>query len=770
LERRPLSDRYFELSSDLLCTAGFDGYFKQVNPAWTDTLGLTESELLSQPCIDFVHPDDREGTLAATTRLTEAPTELVGFRNRYRTGDGSYRWLEWNSKTVPGEDLIYATARDITAQHDAAQSVRRSEAFMNSVLENLPNMVFVKDAEELKFVQFNRASENLLGFSRAEMIGKSDYDFFPQEQAELFAAKDREVLASGEVLDIPEELVQTKAGERRLLHTRKVAIRDEDGNPSFLIGVSVDITERRDAEDRFRDLGISEDITERREAEERFRDLLEAAPDATVIVDEEGKIMLVNAQTERLFGYEHEELVGEPVERLVPIGFATVNGDAGLHAQNPRTQAMGVGPDLSARRKDGSEFPVEISRSPMEVEEGTLITAAIRDVTDRKRVEEAGEAARLDAEHANMAKSEFLSRMSHELRTPLNSILGFGQLLEMDRLEEGQRESVGQIMKGGRHLLVLIDEVLDISRIESGNLGISLEPVHLGSVLAEALSLIAPLAAQAGVRLKGDPSDFEDWYVRADQQRLNQVLLNLFANGVKYNQEGGEVRVECRRMEDRVEVAVVDTGRGMTAEQLEHLFQPFDRLGAERTEIEGTGLGLALSKALVEAMGGTIVARSEPGGGTTVVIELEGAEPPTDEGLLGVSIGPAAATARRTVVYVEDNLSNLKLVQGALSRLPDVRLIPAMQGELGLDLIREHRPDLVLLDLHLPDIPGTEVLEKLQADPATRGIPVVVVSADATASQVKRLLAAGASEYLTKPLDVRRLLELVATPPAEREG
>jgi protein-histidine pros-kinase len=621
-----LPNRFFELSSDLLCTAGFDGYFKRVNPAWTRTLGLTEPELLSRPYIEFVHPDDRERTVAETTRMAESPSEMVRFPNRYRASDGKYRWLEWNAQTVAGENLIYATARDVTAQRDAEDRVHRSE--------------------------------------------------------------------------------------------------------------------------------------------EKFRGLLEAAPDATVIVDEDGKIVLVNAQTKRLFGYEREELVGEPVERLVPIGFATVNGDAGLHAQDPRTQAMGVGPDLSARRKDGSEFPVEISLSPLKLDEGTLITAAIRDVTDRKRVEEAVETARRDAEHANLAKSEFLSRMSHELRTPLNSILGFGQLLEMDGLEQAQRDSVAQIMTGGRHLLLLIDEVLDISRIESGNLGISLEPVQLGSVVAEALSLIAPLAAAEAVRLDGDASEFEDWYVCADQQRLNQVLLNLLANGVKYNQEGGTVRIECRpRAKDRVEVAVVDTGRGMTPAQLEHLFEPFDRLGAEQTEVEGTGLGLALSKALVEAMEGTIRAESVPGSGTTVAIELERAQPPSNGGSPGASLGWKAGAGRRTVVYVEDNASNLKLVEGALSRMPDVRLIPAMRGKLGLDLIREHRPDLVLLDLHLPDLSGAEVLEKLQADPATRDVPVVVVSADATLSQKKRLFAAGASDYLTKPLDVRRLLELVATPP-----
>ncbi len=371
--------------------------------------------------------------------------------------------------------------------------------------------------------------------------------------------------------------------------------------------------------------------------------------------------------------------------------------------------------------------------------------------------------ARAEAEHANRAKSEFLSRMSHELRTPLNAVIGFAQLLELDDLEADQREGVEQILKAGRHLLELINEVLDISRIESGTMSMSVEPVHVGSVLADALSLIRPLADAAGVRLAANPEDVGETYALADRQRLKQVLINLLSNAVKYNRSGGEVSVRCEELPgNRLELAIADTGRGLTAEQLERLFEPFDRLGAERGEIEGTGLGLALSMRLTEAMGGAISAESQPDVGTTMRIRLGRAQGPDD---VASSEQPAAAamagSARRTIVYIEDNLSNLRIVERVTERVPGVRLIPAMQATVGLDLARQHRPDLVLLDLHLPDLHGAEVLHQLKRDPATAAIPVVIVSADATAGQVEQLLAAGAAEYLTKPIDIDVLLTTI---------
>ncbi len=385
-------------------------------------------------------------------------------------------------------------------------------------------------------------------------------------------------------------------------------------------------------------------------------------------------------------------------------------------------------------------------------------------LAELKRAEEALRQAKQEADRANQAKSEFLSRMSHELRTPLNAILGFAQVLEMEPLEAAQRESVGYILKAGQHLLALIDEVLDIARIEAGRLRLSLEPVSVKTILDEARSLIRPLAEERKVQLQVEPPESGDLYILADRQRLKQVLLNLLSNAVKYNREGGAVTLSCEEAPgNRLRFRVSDTGPGIPPEGMERLFTPFERLGAEGSSIEGTGLGLSLSKALAEAMGGAMGVESEVGRGSTFWVELAQAESPEASVVQAAQSAPEGPALRKSaaVLYVEDNLSNVRLVEHVLARRPQVRLLTAMQGRLGLDLAREHRPGLILLDLQLPDIPGDEVLRRLREDPRTRGVPVVVLSADASPGQVRRLLDAGARAYLTKPMDVRELLRIV---------
>jgi CheY-like chemotaxis protein len=382
-----------------------------------------------------------------------------------------------------------------------------------------------------------------------------------------------------------------------------------------------------------------------------------------------------------------------------------------------------------------------------------------RDIDERKQNEAALREAKEEAEAANLAKSEFLSRMSHELRTPLNAILGFGQLLEMDDLSQTQHGRLDYMMKGGRHLLSLINEVLDIASIEAGRVQLSIEPVPLSDALLEVLDMMRPLAAQSNIHVRRDATQECNWHVLADQQRFKQVLLNLLANAIKYNQPRGEVILSCEAENDRVRISVTDNGDGIPAEKINRLFVPFDRLDAEKSTIEGTGLGLALSKRLMDAMGGTLSVRSEVGQGSTFTIELPRAISPMEQMAHNERQESAPAlpsTSKRTVLYIEDNLSNLTLIEHLLEDRSEIHLMTAMQGRLGLDLAREHKPDLILLDLHLPDVPGWEVLRHLKADVATQSIPVVVVSADATPPQVQRLLAGGAEGYLTKPLDVKQ--------------
>jgi PAS domain S-box-containing protein len=496
-----------------------------------------------------------------------------------------------------------------------------------------------------------------------------------------------------------------------------------------------------------------------------FQGLLEAAPDAFVCVDRMGRIVLVNSQAERLFDYRREELIGRPVEMLVPDAVRDVHSRHRAHYLcSPVTRPMGAGLQLAARRRDGTEFPAEISLSAVQSDDGPIVSAVIRDVSERMRAELEVRAAREEADRANRAKSDFLSRMSHELRTPLNAILGFAQLLELDELSSQQADSVHHILSGGNHLLALVDEVLEISRIEAGRLNVSLEPVLLAEVVDKVVGLLQPLAAERHVALQVDEEASRDALVLADRQRFKQVLLNLVSNAVKYNRTRGRVTISWHAGRGRrVRVSVTDTGMGIPAAHLGRLFLPFERLDAVEGDVRGTGLGLALSKGLVESMGGCIGVESETQVGSTFWVELDASEERVQQlsAALPVADEHRPGRAALRILYVEDNLPNLRLVEQVLARRYDVEMIPTLQGGMALDLAKQHRPDVVLLDLHLPDIPGEEILDRLRADPATAGIPVVVISADATPKRISRLMAHGAAGYVTKPLNVRRFLELL---------
>ncbi len=521
-----------------------------------------------------------------------------------------------------------------------------------------------------------------------------------------------------------------------------------------------------------RTLALNREIAERlrteaelRESEQRFRNILNNVPIGVVYTDLSANVKQVNPRFCELTGYTAEQLGEMNLQQLRPpedrlddlvLTRQLVEGEIPMF----RRQGRYV-------RRDGREVCVQsvvtLLRDP--AGQPHRIVGVVEDITEHLRLAEA-ERARALAEAANLAKSEFLSRMSHELRTPLNAMLGFAQLLELDPahpLPELQRPWVAQIQSAGWHLLDMINDVLDLSRIESGTLNLQPHALDLNEVLASTRALVERDAQRRGIvitlelgagltRVTGDPT------------RVKQILTNLLSNAVKYNIDGGRIHVATgeSRHEGSIDITVTDTGMGMTGDQLAQLFQPFNRLGRERSALEGTGIGLVISQRLAELMGGALRARSTAGEGSSFILTLPRAELPQPP---SAHVAPVASTAgdyhQRIVHYVEDNETNVEVMRGVLSRRPQVRLDISITGLDGLAAIRRTRPDLVLLDMHLPDIDGLELLRHLKADPATANIPVVAVSADALAAQIDMALRAGAQQYLTKPISVSELLAVV---------
>jgi PAS domain S-box-containing protein len=654
--------------------------------------------------------------------------------------------------------LVISCLRSIREMRSIANrtaALELSEQNFRQLFQEAPIGMAVVALDE-KFVQANAKLCQMVGYSEQELTDRSAIDITHPDDVAFSRELAREMLRSASHNRVEKRYVRKDGATVWAARTGSV-IRDETGDPrNFLIMIE-DISDRKKAQEAVRD------------SEERYRLLFETNPYPVWVYDPETLCFLaVNQAAIDCYGFSREEFLSMKIKDIRPAEDLNALLDDVAQSSTNTTRWRHL-------KKNGSIIDVEITARPISFGGKSARLVLVNDITERLHNETDLKQAKKEAERANKAKSEFLSRMSHELRTPLNAILGFGQLLERQNPTPTQRGRLGHIISAGRHLLGLINEVLDISRIEVGRMQLSLEPVSVVETIQETLDLMRPLAAERKIQLVANVDLDASVHVLADRQRFKQVLLNLLTNGVKYTPIGGSVTVSSTTNgDDKVRLRVADTGPGIAQEKLARLFTPFDRLGAEQSNVEGTGLGLALSQRLIQAMGGGIGVEKSFSSGSIFWIELPRTKSPLEQ------TRPAKARQhkhsrpgkgkRRTLLYIEDNVSNLTLIEQILEERPQIELLTAMQARVGLDLARQHLPDLILLDLHLPDLPGWEVLSQLKADETTSDIPVVVISADATTRQVKRLMKAGAATYLTKPLDVVEFFRVLDQTAAATNG
>jgi PAS domain S-box-containing protein len=668
---------------------------------------------------------------------------------------------------------------DNSARKRAEEALLKAGALQSAIFNSANFSSIATDAKGVIQI-FNVGAERMLGYAAAEVVNKitpadiSD----PQEVIARATALSVELStpitpgfealvfkASRGIEDIYELTYIRKDGSRFPAIVSVTALRDaQDAIIGYLL-IGTDNTARKQVE------------AEQKKLDQRLRDqqfytrsLIESNIDALMTTDPSSIITDVNKQMEALTGCTRDELIGAPFKN-----YFTDPERAEAAIKRVLSEKKVTNYELTARARDGKETVVSYNATTFYDRDRTLqgVFAAARDVTERKRLDQALqeknielESARSVAEKANLAKSDFLSSMSHELRSPLNAILGFAQLMESDSTPPtpAQKESIAQILQAGWHLLKLINEILDLAKIESGQVPLSREPVSLAEVVLECQGMIEPQAQQRGIKLTFPQFDIP-YFVRTDRTRLKQVLINLFSNAIKYNQPGGTIVVDCTTSTpERTRISVRDTGAGLPPEKLAQLFQPFNRLGQETGGEEGTGIGLVVAKRLVELMGGVIGVESTVGVGSEFWFELISVAEPH----LSMEGGEAAAltqphvprgTRVHTLLYVEDNPANLKLVEQIIARHPDIRLLTAVNGDSGIEIARDNQPEVILMDINLPGINGFEALKILHSDPATAHIPVVALSANAMPRDIEKGLQAGFFRYLTKPIKVKEFMD-----------
>jgi len=812
---RPMPSPVGSLQSwnDLLSEAGLmaaiaapDGRILLANRALRQGCGWPAGEDRPRFWIGDCVAGDDGAALAAFTGWGAADTTRTALEAKLvRTTGGLAPCVKWHGMALrdaeSGEPAIAIVGIDVSAEHAKEASLRRVSRFYRALSDMNAALGRLQDAPELYRAACDIAVES--GEARMAWVGLLEGDMlvpvactavareylegirFQLEAEEAGRGPSITALASGRPSvcnDIETDPLMAPWRDR----ARLFGVRASGAFPILLDGrpvgtLNLYFPDPQAFDEQLTDLALrmASDLgialaqlnreKARAQAERIASDrgsqlagLVDSALDAIIAIDRNQRIVLFNAAAARIFGVPASEAIGGSLDRFLPPGSREQHRHfiERYAAEGTTSRHMGYARELVGLRAGGEIFPIEASISRSGEGERMLMTVMVRDIS-QLRLAEREQAARIEAEAASRAKTDFLSRMSHELRTPLNAILGFSHLLNTDAREPlvaRHREQLELILQAGGHLRSLIDEMLDVAAIEAGRVTVDKRDFELHGLLDGVLRMSAPHAAQCGVDLKPLYAADAALTVHSDPARLRQVVLNLVSNGIKYNRQGGRVRVGVEQKAGGVEIVVSDDGLGMSERQLAQLYQPFNRLGREGGGIPGTGIGLVLVRQLVLLLGGTITVQSTSGQGTSVRVALPASArpaplPPEDEaGRSGFA--PEAAPLRGHVLYIEDNAVNALLVEHLLGRWPGVRMTTANDGRSGLAQALALRPDVVLLDMQLPDITGLDVLRRLRSEPATSGTPVVALSASALPAEVEAAIDAGAMDYWTKPIDV----------------
>jgi len=756
-----------------------------LNPVAEQLTGWTQAQANGRPVAEIFHIINKESRQPATIPVMDALEHgtIQGLANHtvLITRDGhesdiadSCAPIRDRDGKVVGAVLVF---RDVTEEYAVQQSLRDTTALVQTVLNTVVDGIITFHASGGSVETVNPAAERMFGYTAAELHGQNFSRLIPdleQDQGNGFIA---ELVANGKP--------HSSGFEREVVGRRK------DGS---LFSLEIATNEMWLNDQRYF-TGILRDLTARKQAEEALLKagalqsaIFNSANFSSIATDAKGVIQIFNVGAERMLGYAAAEVMNQITPADISDPQEVIARAAALSVElgtpiTPGFEALvfkasrGIEDiyELTYIRKDGSRFPAVVSVTALRDNRNSIIGYLLigTDNTARKRVDMVLQKntdelvkAKAIAEKANLAKSDFLSSMSHELRSPLNAILGFAQLMDSDTPPPtpSQKGSIDQILHAGWYLLELINEILDLAVVESGRMSLSLESVSLPEVLIECQAMIEPQAQKRGINMTF-PQFQKPCYIKADHTRVKQVLINLLSNAIKYNQPGGSVMVDCQLTPSgRVRISVKDSGAGLSPENMAQLFQPFNRLGQEAGGEEGTGIGLVVSKRLVELMQGKIGVESAVGTGSLFWIELLAEEDP-HAGYIKAAINtlPAApmpaGVRSRLLLYVEDNPANLKLIEQLVARRPEIRLLTAQNGPDGIQLARVSMPDAILMDINLPGINGIDAMKILRLDPATAHIPIVAISANAIPRDIEKGLQAGFFRYLTKPIMVNQFLE-----------